>query len=42
VIGNLTGETRIPKRREGLQRFLLPHDLDYIRRRDKPGARKSL
>src|SRR5213593_247789 len=42
LISNLTGKTRSPKRREGLRRCLLAHNLDYIRRRNKAGTRKSL
>src|SRR2546422_7348032 len=42
VIGNLPWKTRIPKRREGLRRCLLAHNLEYFRRRNKAGARKSL
>src|SRR5918996_3294160 len=41
MIGNLTGETRIPERREELRRRLLGHDLDYVGRRNKAGAGKS-
>jgi hypothetical protein len=41
TIGNLTGETRIPERREELWRRLLSHDLDDSGSRDKAGARKS-
>src|SRR5580698_3475233 len=42
MTGNLTGETRIPERREQLRRCLLTHDLDYVGRGNKAGARESL
>jgi hypothetical protein len=41
MIRNPTGETCIPERREELRRCLLAHNLDYIRHRNKAGARKS-
>jgi NAD(P)-dependent dehydrogenase (short-subunit alcohol dehydrogenase family) len=39
MIGNLTGETRIPERREELRRRLLGHNLDYSGSGNKAGAR---
>src|SRR5260370_7325286 len=42
MAGNLAGKTRIPKRREGLWRCLLAHNLNHIRPRDKAGTWKSL
>src|SRR6516165_7583963 len=42
AIGNLTGKTRIPKRRKSLRRRLLAHNLDYLRPCNKARIQKSL